>query len=289
MKTYVLAFIVLFAFCSSTTQAQDSRPSQKEALVGVPAFINGTCPIMGKPASSELWVDTPFGRIYICCAPCVKRIRRSPKGAYKAAYPKNEELKHLLCPVSGRKLGKDAVAVSIQGVSFKVCCKKCVAPAKEQAQLSLARVHDESLKDVGNARCPVSGKPVNVNVIVRVGKELVRLEKASCIDAVKEKPRQLLAKAKSIAAVDRRRAQTQKGSGGQRPMIRRIWTPCLLAILLWLPSCRSVPPMPPPTKNHPASAAAPSAKPRPPSLTLDIRLPGERPNHEGSEQVEEVR
>ena len=67
---------VLVLACGSVSHAQESRPAN--LVVSVPTFQNVNCPIMGKPSSTSLFVDTPMGRIYTCCPPCNAKIRRDP-------------------------------------------------------------------------------------------------------------------------------------------------------------------------------------------------------------------
>jgi hypothetical protein len=84
--------IVLFvaaALCAAGAQAEDPpAPGAEAPAVTVPTFANANCPIMGKRVSLKLFVDTPKGRIYMCCVRCTKEIRKDPDRAHAAAYPK---------------------------------------------------------------------------------------------------------------------------------------------------------------------------------------------------------
>lgn len=83
-------------------------------------FANATCPIMSKPASKKLHVDTVHGRIYICCKDCIEDIADDVQGAYETAYPHVQAHANTVCPVTGKTLGGKAVDVSIQGHAFRV-------------------------------------------------------------------------------------------------------------------------------------------------------------------------
>ena len=66
--------VITALLCATVAFAQDSRPVEKTVTpeVTVPTWVNANCPIMAKPASAALFVDTTFGRIYVCCAGCNK-------------------------------------------------------------------------------------------------------------------------------------------------------------------------------------------------------------------------
>ena len=72
--------LVLFATAQDPIPAKEPPPR-----VTVPTFPNATCPGMGKATSTKLFVDTDYGRIFLCCKPCVKDVKADPKAAYDSA------------------------------------------------------------------------------------------------------------------------------------------------------------------------------------------------------------
>lgn len=68
------------------------------------------------------------------------------------------------------------------------------------AQVVLAKALDPAVRDVGNVSCPITGKPVAANAYCLVGKDLVRLSGAECVDEVRKDPARALAKAREDAA-----------------------------------------------------------------------------------------
>lgn len=173
---------------------------QDPPRVEVPNFPNSTCPIMGKKVSLPLFVDTELGRIYVCCKPCFKKIRADIPVAHKTAYPVVEELSNKICPVSGEAIGDNAVAVTLQGFKFRVCCDGCVEAAREQSQLVLTKLNRAKVTDIGNQTCPLSGKPVTANSFVLIDQQIVHLGSPQLIEEVSKDPHAALAKAKEIAA-----------------------------------------------------------------------------------------
>ncbi len=181
--------------------AQDSRPlvpAPRGPEVLVPTYPNATCPIMGKPASLKLFVDTAdFGRIYTCCAPCNRKIRADQAGTYKLSYPKTEKAGNTTCPVSGKPIGESKVTVLLQGREVALCCKDCIAPARADAQATLALAMNPKLIDLKNTLDPANGKPVAKNLVVVISGHLVRLSVAESIEDVKKDPAAALERAKA--------------------------------------------------------------------------------------------
>jgi hypothetical protein len=202
--------LAALSFCALGARADDP-PGAGAPAVTVPTFANGTCPIMGKKASLKLFVDTPKGRIYMCCVKCTREIRNDPDRAHAAAYPKTQKVKNTVCPVTGEKVPeKDARTVVLQGYEIPLCCKDCVEEAQKNSQITLVKATNEKVKDVGNRACPITGKPVATNTFVLIGEDLVRLSSRECVDAVKKDPAAALKKAKELAVSG---AKGEEGKG----------------------------------------------------------------------------
>jgi hypothetical protein len=205
-RLFLLSFLLSFLVCATAAMpAQDSRPVDKKdpapsLEVTVPIYANSTCPIMGKPASAELFTDSEQGRIYVCCLPCVKKIQSDLDRAMKAAYPRARKAKNELCPVMGKPIKEGAPSVVVQGIEIKLCCDACKKEMQTNLQVFLAKAMDPNLVDVKNTVCPVTGKPTEPNAFCVIGKDLVRLSSQKCVAEVKEDPAGILAKAKSSVA-----------------------------------------------------------------------------------------
>ena len=192
------------------TRAGDP-PGDGAPAVTVPTFANATCPIMGKRASLKLFVDTPKGRIYMCCVKCAKEIRNDPDRAHAAAYPRIRKAENAVCPVTAEKVPeKDAPTVVLQGHEIPLCCGDCVEEARKHSQVTLVKATNARVRDVGNATCPITGKPVEANAFALVGDDLVRLSSAECVEAVAKDPAAALKKARESAAKGDGRGEGQK-------------------------------------------------------------------------------
>lgn len=165
----------------------------------MPVWPNATCPIMGKKVSLPLFVDTELGRFYVCCKPCFKKILANVDAAYRTAFPVVQELENTTCPVSGKPIDADPGRMQLQGYSFRLCSEACRTKAIADAQVVLAQLLHANLREVGNATCPASGKPVQPNHFVLVDDHLIRLADADQIAAVEKAPAAMLAKAKELA------------------------------------------------------------------------------------------
>lgn len=190
--------------------ADDAPFGDRAPAVTVPAFSNATCPIMGKKASKKLLVDTPKGRIYVCCVACNKKIRQDPDRAHAAAHPNVKKAGNTLCPVTGEALPEDPPTVVLQGYEVSLCCKDCVKEAQAAAQIVLAKATNANVRDVGNKVCPVTDKPVANNTFCPVGDDLIRLSSPDCVEGVREDPVAALRKAKKLAGA----REEKRGEGG---------------------------------------------------------------------------
>jgi hypothetical protein len=185
-----------------TTPAPDkSKPSPPDPLaVTVPTFPNATCPIMGKPSSTTLFTDTEYGRIYVCCKPCIKKIARDPKIAYDTAYPTTKKAANTVCPIMGDEIEDAEHKVVLQGYEIALCCDPCNADARANPQVTLVKALDPKVKDLENTNCPITGDEVTANAFCLIGDTLVRLSSPGCVESVKKDPKGTLEKATKAAA-----------------------------------------------------------------------------------------
>jgi hypothetical protein len=182
--------------------AQQPAPATPEsaptpARVRVPTYANATCPSMGKATSTKLFVDTDWGRIFLCCKPCQKDVRDDPKAAYDTAYPRIEKHENTVCPVTSRPVDAKSPRVVLQGHEFAVADAEAAKAARADSQIALARLLDPKLIDVRNATCPVTREPVATNAFCVVDDRIVRLANAKCVDDVAKDPAPMLARAQA--------------------------------------------------------------------------------------------
>jgi hypothetical protein len=102
----------------------------------------GKCPVSGKTALEDKFVDYKGAKVYFCCPGCPDGFKAdTAKFATKA----NQQLvvtkqaTQAKCPLSGGKLNPDT-GVDVGGVSVTFCCNNCkgkVAKATGDEQLEL--------------------------------------------------------------------------------------------------------------------------------------------------------
>jgi hypothetical protein len=197
----ILAAAVALAALPSRARAADPAPAPEALPVTVPVYENRTCPIMGKPASKVMWAETEQGRIYVCCPPCIAKIKQDPARAYAAAYPTVKKAGNAVCPVTGKTLGADAQTIVLQGYEIGLAPgAETLAAAKEDKQVVLAKALNPKVVDVGNRTCPITKKPVVPDAYCLVGDSLIRLSSPEAVAEVKKDPAAALKAAKDSVA-----------------------------------------------------------------------------------------
>lgn len=195
-----------------------AQPAPTQPAVTVPTYENKTCPIMGKPSSKALFTDTDFGRIYVCCMPCVPKIKADAERAAKAAYPVVKKVGNTVDPVTGTAVGEQPFLLTLQGYEIALASEQNAAKARANAQIVLTKALDAKVVDVGNATDPITGQPVADNLFVLVDKDLIRLSAATSVEKVKADPEAARKKAKEIAAREaeaRARASAPQNPAGR--------------------------------------------------------------------------
>lgn len=197
---FLFPLLLVSAFSKDTKGEPQASDAAKTVSIAAPIYPNASCPIMGKPVSTKLFADTDKGRIYVCCKSCVKDILADVATAYRTAYPTNKVVENKICPVSGGAITKDSPTVVLQGFTFFVRGPQDVAPAREHAQIVLAKLNDPTLVDLENETCPVTGEPVAKNTFVVIEKTIVRLASVRNLDEISKDPAKVLKKAREIRA-----------------------------------------------------------------------------------------
>ena len=202
--------VLLLALASVTSAFADeprppaapapAQPAAARPVVTVPTFENKTCPIMGKPSSKALFTDTDFGRIYVCCMPCVPKIKLDAERAAKAAYPLTKKAGNTTDPVTGAPVGERPFLLLLQGYEIALASEQNAAKARANAQIVLTKALDAKVVDIGNGTDPITGQAVADNLFVLVDKDLIHLSAATSVEQVRADPEAARKKAKEIAA-----------------------------------------------------------------------------------------
>jgi hypothetical protein len=141
-RSRTVSLILAIPLCALAIAVDRERaegaPSDPESKVY--HFGNEFCPVMGEPVNTEAFVEyqdkehSVFGRIYICCAGCDKKIEKELPRLYKTFYRRDPrtgkeigplDLKNTECPVSGKAVVAEAT-VEYNGFCVGLCCRDCV-------------------------------------------------------------------------------------------------------------------------------------------------------------------
>ena len=141
-------------------RARRPHAGEPAPVVTVPTCANPICPIMHKPIVIKQFTETEMGRIYVCCPPCIAKIKKDVPAAYKLAYPTTTKAGNKTCPVTGKPLDDKAVTILLQGYEIGLSSADAIAAARADAQITLAKATRPKVVDVGNRTCPINGQPV---------------------------------------------------------------------------------------------------------------------------------
>ncbi|MBK6939075.1 MAG: hypothetical protein IPH13_02565 [Planctomycetes bacterium] len=199
IASFVFAVALVGSFPQNTPTKPAPNPQPADAVsFRVPEFANATCPIMGKPASASLFTDTEFGRIYVCCKPCIKKVRKEAEKSWKTAYPVVKPATNTACPITGKDVDAKVPVVAVQGVSIALCCTDCVPKVTTSSQIALAKAEDPKLVDLENRACPITGEEADANTIAVIDGTIVRFATSKARDAAKEDAKAALEKARTL-------------------------------------------------------------------------------------------
>lgn len=218
MNTILLATVALVTVTAARSLARADEPApapkapppaavpaaapQPSAapVVTVPTYENKTCPVMGKPSSKALFTDTDLGRHYVCCMPCVPKIKADPARAMAAAYPVTKKAGNTVDPLTGEAIGERPFMIWLQGYDIALASEANATRARANAQIVLVKALNPKVVEVGNGTDPITGKPVVDNLFVLVDNDLIRLSAGTSVDQVRAAPEKARKAAKESAA-----------------------------------------------------------------------------------------
>jgi YHS domain-containing protein len=163
--------------------------------------FEATCPVSGKPAIEESFVELKDGgKVYFCCKNCPKAYEKDPeKFATKAHRQLVEtgQIVQVACPLTGKSVNKD-VTVEVGGEDIGLCCKNClkkVDAADDDGKLKLV-FSNAALKKgfTHQTTCPVSGKEIDASHSVEYKGEKVYFCCPNCPKAFEGDPEKFVAK-----------------------------------------------------------------------------------------------
>lgn len=119
------------------------------------------CPVMGLAINKELYADVKGKRIYVCCPPCIDKLKADPD-----PYIRDMEMRGIvietalkaiptatvakmkpqtICPVMGNAINKEQYA-DVKGKRIYVCCPPCIDKIKADPDKYLKIMKDQGVE-----------------------------------------------------------------------------------------------------------------------------------------------
>ncbi len=139
-------FMALMTVAAALLAAETPKKEEKKNDKPEPL-----CPVMGKPIDKAVAVDYRGGKVYFCCATCVRKFKADQaKYATKANYQLvlTGQVQQTACPISGKKVDPKET-LKVGGVEVAFCCGNCVkkvssAKPAEQMELVFGKTFEKS-------------------------------------------------------------------------------------------------------------------------------------------------
>jgi YHS domain-containing protein len=198
------AVLSIGAFAAAAFQEpkKDSKQTEsKPAKVQTPFFGNEKCPISGEAIDRKHSAELDGQLVYFCCGKCLAKAKDDAKKVAAKAYPADRvvDLKNDVCPVMGEKIDDPKQTIVVMGRKIHLCCDDCSEDVKKAPIAYLALATNSKLTNVGNTKCPISGKDVSATDVVIYKDKVVRLCCGKCPEAFEKDPDKSLAEAEKSA------------------------------------------------------------------------------------------
>lgn len=130
----LLTIAVLLLTLSVAVAAADAKPAD---TANAPELKAQTlCPVMGGKIDSTIYTDIQGQRVYLCCAGCIKPLKKDPDKYFKKAAADGVLFENVQtsCPVSGKELKEKKVYADHEGRRVYFCCEGCIDKFEKDPQ-----------------------------------------------------------------------------------------------------------------------------------------------------------
>ncbi len=119
---------------SVAVAAADAKPADTAKAPELKAQT--LCPVMGGKIDSTIYTDIQGQRVYLCCAGCIKPMKKDPDKYFKKAAAQSALFENIqeVCPVSGEKLEEKSVFADFEGRRVYFCCEDCADKFEKDPQ-----------------------------------------------------------------------------------------------------------------------------------------------------------
>jgi len=159
------------------------------------------CVVSGKPALEDAFVEQNGKKVYFCCTNCPKAFAKDPeKFATKVnhQWAVTGQIVQVACPLTGRKIDAEKT-VEIDGATVAFCCANCQGKAEKTDDKIALVFADISKGFTLQDKCPVSGKPIQIDKLVEYQGEKVYFCCPNCPAAFEKDPEKYVAKLPQLA------------------------------------------------------------------------------------------
>ena len=191
MKLLSSALVILVV--AALVVAAD-KPAKK------PKEFRATCPVLGEPAEQDALVMFGGKKLYFCCQSCPDIFNVTPKiylTKVHLQWYQTGEIVQVACPLKGHELDPDlSVTTTVGGEKLKLCCPGCQGKLDK---LKGDKKIDAVFKDIARGfslqtKCPVTGKPIKADHVVKYKQQKVYFCCPKCPKVFTGNPKKFLAK-----------------------------------------------------------------------------------------------
>ncbi|MCK4462020.1 MAG: YHS domain-containing protein [candidate division Zixibacteria bacterium] len=146
----LLTIAGLLLTLSVAIAAADAKPADTAKAPELKAQT--LCPVMGGKIDSTIYTDIQGQRVYLCCAGCIKPLKKDPDKYFKKAAADSVLFENVQtsCPVSGEELKEKKVYADHGGRRVYFCYKGCIDKFEKDPQKYLTLLDkpsgDEAVK-----------------------------------------------------------------------------------------------------------------------------------------------
>ena len=147
-KRVVSAVVAIAGILISGVAVAGDQPAMvgKKAAVKTKIVPQTLCPVMHLKINKDLYVDHDGKRVYVCCAMCVAKVKKSPEKYIKALESEGVTLARFQtnCPVMGGKINKKYY-VDYDGKRIYVCCPGCIGKIKADPEKYIKKLEADGV------------------------------------------------------------------------------------------------------------------------------------------------
>ncbi len=191
-------------FCASVQSAdRDDKETEEK--------FEAKCIVSGAPAKKASSVAYRGKKLYFCCNNCPKAYKSNPKKYLAKANHQllsTKQITQVACPIAGKPVNEEET-LKIDGVKVGFCCGNCKGKAEKEGAKAVDLVFAKFDKGFTlQTKCPVSGKPIKADQVVKHDGLNVYFCCPGCPGAFEKAPAKFAGKVPQL--VEKKKKETKK-------------------------------------------------------------------------------